>query len=162
MLRGGGDSILCDRQSQGLVPQAGLAESYTYHFVTQALICTDTYLELGFAIQHILRRKCRWVNFSFDALCFCSKYFSVWFVEFGGMGLDSTISLIGVTGVLAPFLEETVFRGFFMTSLSKWYTLSCLSSSFLTSLYCEPWVLILIFVCTSLHQISNKLQWILL
>ncbi|KAG6553631.1 hypothetical protein Mapa_004545 [Marchantia paleacea] len=32
----------------------------------------------------------------------------------------STASLIGVTGVLAPLLEETVFRGFLMTSLTKW------------------------------------------
>jgi membrane protease YdiL (CAAX protease family) len=37
--------------------------------------------------------------------------------------LNSTASLIVVTGVLAPFLEETVFRGFFMTSLTKWYLL---------------------------------------
>ncbi|KAL8161516.1 hypothetical protein V2J09_013005 [Rumex salicifolius] len=32
----------------------------------------------------------------------------------------STACLIGVTGVLAPFLEETVFRGFFMVSLTQW------------------------------------------
>ncbi|KAL2652652.1 hypothetical protein R1flu_020780 [Riccia fluitans] len=32
----------------------------------------------------------------------------------------STASLIGVTGVLAPLLEETVFRGFLLTSLTKW------------------------------------------
>jgi membrane protease YdiL (CAAX protease family) len=29
-------------------------------------------------------------------------------------------SLITVTGVLAPLLEETVFRGFLLTSLTKW------------------------------------------
>jgi membrane protease YdiL (CAAX protease family) len=34
----------------------------------------------------------------------------------------STASLIGVTGVLAPVLEETIFRGFLMTSLTKWYS----------------------------------------
>ncbi|XP_006586025.1 uncharacterized protein LOC114423287 isoform X3 [Glycine soja] len=32
----------------------------------------------------------------------------------------STACLVGITGVLAPLLEETVFRGFFMTSLTKW------------------------------------------
>jgi membrane protease YdiL (CAAX protease family) len=32
----------------------------------------------------------------------------------------STASLLGVTGVLAPVLEETIFRGFLMTSLTKW------------------------------------------
>lgn len=33
----------------------------------------------------------------------------------------STACLIGITGILAPVLEETVFRGFFMVSLTKWY-----------------------------------------
>ena len=33
----------------------------------------------------------------------------------------STALLFAVTGVLAPYLEETVFRGFLMTSLTKWY-----------------------------------------
>ncbi|XP_057420482.1 uncharacterized protein LOC130714591 [Lotus japonicus] len=32
----------------------------------------------------------------------------------------STACLVGIVGVLAPLLEETVFRGFFMTSLTKW------------------------------------------
>ncbi|KAG8366342.1 hypothetical protein BUALT_Bualt17G0069900 [Buddleja alternifolia] len=32
----------------------------------------------------------------------------------------STACLLGITGVLAPILEETVFRGFFMVSLTKW------------------------------------------
>ncbi|XP_020236385.1 uncharacterized protein LOC109815963 [Cajanus cajan] len=32
----------------------------------------------------------------------------------------STACLVGITGVLAPLLEETIFRGFFMTSLTKW------------------------------------------
>jgi len=36
----------------------------------------------------------------------------------------STACLVGITGVFAPLLEETVFRGFFMTSLTKWYWLS--------------------------------------
>ncbi|KAK7362290.1 hypothetical protein VNO77_04400 [Canavalia gladiata] len=31
-----------------------------------------------------------------------------------------TACLVGITGVLAPLLEETVFRGFFMVSLTKW------------------------------------------
>ena len=31
-----------------------------------------------------------------------------------------TASLIVVTGVCAPLLEETVFRGFFLPSLTKW------------------------------------------
>lgn len=37
-----------------------------------------------------------------------------------GSSTTSTACLLGVTGVLAPLLEETVFRGFFMTSLTKW------------------------------------------
>ncbi|KAK3443027.1 hypothetical protein EUGRSUZ_B03438 [Eucalyptus grandis] len=32
----------------------------------------------------------------------------------------STACLLGITGILAPFLEETIFRGFFMVSLTKW------------------------------------------
>lgn len=32
----------------------------------------------------------------------------------------STAYLVGITGILAPLLEETVFRGFFMASLTKW------------------------------------------
>ncbi|KAI9126225.1 hypothetical protein K1719_002646 [Acacia pycnantha] len=32
----------------------------------------------------------------------------------------STACLVGITGILAPLLEETVFRGFFMASLTKW------------------------------------------
>ncbi|MED6169073.1 hypothetical protein PIB30_017825 [Stylosanthes scabra] len=32
----------------------------------------------------------------------------------------STACVVGTTGVLAPLLEETVFRGFIMTSLTKW------------------------------------------
>lgn len=48
------------------------------------------------------------------------------------MVLDSTAALIAVTGILAPILEESVFRGFLMTSLTKWYcstSLICLPSS---------------------------------
>ncbi|XP_022887569.1 uncharacterized protein LOC111403342 isoform X2 [Olea europaea var. sylvestris] len=37
----------------------------------------------------------------------------------GSSGI-STACLVGITGVLAPILEETVFRGFFMVSLTKW------------------------------------------
>ncbi|KAK8522903.1 hypothetical protein V6N13_115851 [Hibiscus sabdariffa] len=37
-----------------------------------------------------------------------------------GSSSISTACLVGITGVLAPVLEETVFRGFFMTSLTKW------------------------------------------
>ncbi|XVE91485.1 hypothetical protein REPUB_Repub01dG0014200 [Reevesia pubescens] len=37
-----------------------------------------------------------------------------------GSSSISTACLVGITGVLAPLLEETVFRGFFMTSLTKW------------------------------------------
>jgi hypothetical protein len=36
----------------------------------------------------------------------------------------STACLVGITCVFAPLLEETVFRGFYMTSLTKWYWLS--------------------------------------
>lgn len=32
----------------------------------------------------------------------------------------STVCLLGVTGFLAPLLEETVFRGFFMVAMTKW------------------------------------------
>ncbi|KAK1260635.1 hypothetical protein QJS04_geneDACA019491 [Acorus gramineus] len=34
----------------------------------------------------------------------------------------STACLVGITGVLAPILEETVFRGFLMVSLTKWFS----------------------------------------
>ncbi|XP_010937144.1 uncharacterized protein [Elaeis guineensis] len=37
-----------------------------------------------------------------------------------GSSSISTACLVGVTGVLAPILEETVFRGFLMVSLTKW------------------------------------------
>ncbi|KAL2510123.1 CAAX amino terminal protease family protein [Forsythia ovata] len=37
-----------------------------------------------------------------------------------GSSSISTACLVGITGVLAPILEETVFRGFFMVSLTKW------------------------------------------
>ncbi|CAH9123926.1 unnamed protein product [Cuscuta epithymum] len=37
-----------------------------------------------------------------------------------GSSSISTISLLGITGILAPVLEETVFRGFLMVSLTKW------------------------------------------
>ncbi|KAJ4829634.1 hypothetical protein Tsubulata_029308 [Turnera subulata] len=37
-----------------------------------------------------------------------------------GSSTISTACLLGITGVLAPILEETVFRGFFMVSLTKW------------------------------------------
>ncbi|XP_051122349.1 uncharacterized protein LOC127245479 isoform X2 [Andrographis paniculata] len=37
-----------------------------------------------------------------------------------GSSAISTACLVGITGVLAPILEETVFRGFFMVSLTKW------------------------------------------
>lgn len=37
-----------------------------------------------------------------------------------GSSTTSTVCLLGVTGVLAPLLEETVFRGFFMVALTKW------------------------------------------
>ncbi|XP_024316561.1 uncharacterized protein LOC100838017 isoform X2 [Brachypodium distachyon] len=34
----------------------------------------------------------------------------------------STAYLLGITGVLAPILEETVFRGFLMVSLNMWFS----------------------------------------
>lgn len=37
-----------------------------------------------------------------------------------GASRTSTALLLAVTGLLAPYLEETVFRGFLMTSLTKW------------------------------------------
>lgn len=37
-----------------------------------------------------------------------------------GSSITSTACLIGITGVLAPLLEETIFRGFLMVSLTKW------------------------------------------
>ncbi|KAG5521205.1 hypothetical protein RHGRI_033681 [Rhododendron griersonianum] len=37
-----------------------------------------------------------------------------------GSSTISTAWLVGVTGVLAPLLEETLFRGFLMVSLTKW------------------------------------------
>ncbi|KAG0448938.1 hypothetical protein HPP92_027580 [Vanilla planifolia] len=38
-----------------------------------------------------------------------------------GSSSISTICLVGVTGVFAPLVEETVFRGFLMVSLTKWF-----------------------------------------
>ncbi|KAG8056733.1 hypothetical protein GUJ93_ZPchr0002g23313 [Zizania palustris] len=38
-----------------------------------------------------------------------------------GSSSTSTAFLVGITGVLAPILEETVFRGFLMVSLTKWF-----------------------------------------
>uniref|UniRef100_A0A1D1Y3Z7 Putative membrane peptidase ydiL n=1 Tax=Anthurium amnicola TaxID=1678845 RepID=A0A1D1Y3Z7_9ARAE len=38
-----------------------------------------------------------------------------------GSSSVSTAFLVGITGVLAPLLEETVFRGFLMVSLTKWF-----------------------------------------
>ncbi|KAB1208048.1 hypothetical protein CJ030_MR7G000832 [Morella rubra] len=37
-----------------------------------------------------------------------------------GSSSISTACLLGITGVFAPLLEETVFRGFFLVSLTKW------------------------------------------
>ncbi|XP_027097483.1 uncharacterized protein [Coffea arabica] len=37
-----------------------------------------------------------------------------------GSSSISTACLVGITGILAPLLEETVFRGFFMVALTKW------------------------------------------
>ncbi|KAJ9526517.1 hypothetical protein QJQ45_017835 [Haematococcus lacustris] len=37
-----------------------------------------------------------------------------------GMDLSTYLSLLVVTGVMAPVLEETVFRGFLLTSLTRW------------------------------------------
>lgn len=37
-----------------------------------------------------------------------------------GASNTSTTALVAVTGILAPYLEETFFRGFLMTSLTKW------------------------------------------
>ncbi|GAV85373.1 Abi domain-containing protein [Cephalotus follicularis] len=37
----------------------------------------------------------------------------------GSSGI-STACLLGITGIFAPFLEETIFRGFLMVSLTKW------------------------------------------
>ncbi|KAL9253088.1 hypothetical protein AKJ16_DCAP00162 [Drosera capensis] len=37
-----------------------------------------------------------------------------------GSSSVSTLCLVGITGVLAPVLEETLFRGFLMASLTKW------------------------------------------
>lgn len=37
-----------------------------------------------------------------------------------GSSSISTACLVGITGILAPLLEETVFRGFLMVSLTQW------------------------------------------
>ncbi|KDP41192.1 hypothetical protein JCGZ_15599 [Jatropha curcas] len=37
-----------------------------------------------------------------------------------GSSSTSTACLVVITGVLAPILEETLFRGFFMVSITKW------------------------------------------
>ncbi|XP_077224550.1 CAAX amino terminal protease family protein [Tasmannia lanceolata] len=38
-----------------------------------------------------------------------------------GSSSISTACLVGITGFMAPLLEETVFRGFLMVSLTKWF-----------------------------------------
>lgn len=38
-----------------------------------------------------------------------------------GSSSISTACLVGVTGILAPVLEETLFRGFLMVSLTRWF-----------------------------------------
>ncbi|KAL6513900.1 hypothetical protein OROHE_019356 [Orobanche hederae] len=42
------------------------------------------------------------------------------FLPLIGSSTISTACLVGIAGVLAPILEETVFRGFLMVSLTKW------------------------------------------
>ncbi|XP_042482071.1 uncharacterized protein LOC122062492 [Macadamia integrifolia] len=53
-----------------------------------------------------------------------------------GSSSISTGCLVGITGVLAPLLEETVFRGFLMVSLTKWFPtpISALLSAVLFSI----------------------------
>uniref|UniRef100_A0A2P2LSC4 Uncharacterized protein MANES_05G100900 n=2 Tax=Rhizophora mucronata TaxID=61149 RepID=A0A2P2LSC4_RHIMU len=49
-----------------------------------------------------------------------------------GSSSTSTACLVAITGILAPVLEETVFRGFFMVALTKWYVPSdCLLLSYI-------------------------------
>eukprot|EP00252_Welwitschia_mirabilis_P000891 TRINITY_DN10888_c0_g1_i1.p1 TRINITY_DN10888_c0_g1~~TRINITY_DN10888_c0_g1_i1.p1 ORF type:complete len:367 (-),score=40.50 TRINITY_DN10888_c0_g1_i1:251-1318(-) len=38
-----------------------------------------------------------------------------------GSSNTSTVCLLGITGILAPIFEETVFRGYLMASLTKWF-----------------------------------------
>eukprot|EP00898_Chlorokybus_atmophyticus_P006983 jgi/Chlat1/7286/Chrsp58S06912 len=42
------------------------------------------------------------------------------FMPLIGSNIGSTLSLLTVSSVFAPILEETVFRGFLLTSLTKW------------------------------------------
>ncbi|XP_073100398.1 uncharacterized protein [Elaeis guineensis] len=61
----------------------------------------------------------------------------------------STCCLLGTLGILAPVCEETVYRGFLMTSLTKWFPLPvsvALSSALFTIAHHSPGKSIEIFI----------------
>ncbi|XP_008788011.1 uncharacterized protein LOC103705897 isoform X2 [Phoenix dactylifera] len=61
----------------------------------------------------------------------------------------STFWLLGTLGILAPVCEETVYRGFLMTSLTKWFPLPvsvALSSALFTIAHHSPGKSIEIFI----------------
>ncbi|KAJ0094069.1 hypothetical protein Patl1_15926 [Pistacia atlantica] len=56
-----------------------------------------------------------------------------------GSSSISTACLVGITGALAPLLEENIFRGFLMVSLTKWYVTSLMSEKLFVSVaICVP------------------------
>ncbi|XP_020409557.1 uncharacterized protein LOC18792855 [Prunus persica] len=63
--------------------------------------------------HHVRNHICDFTWFQKDAL--------VSLLPLIGSSSVSTACLLGITGVLAPILEETVFRGFFfMVSMTEW------------------------------------------
>ncbi|ONK78043.1 uncharacterized protein A4U43_C02F13610 [Asparagus officinalis] len=66
-----------------------------------------------------------------------------------GLSNVSTVCLLGVLGVLAPVCEETLYRGFLLTSLTKWFPLPlsvCLSSALFTLGHQSPGKFLEIFI----------------
>ncbi|CAD6265378.1 unnamed protein product [Miscanthus lutarioriparius] len=49
-----------------------------------------------------------------------------------GTSRGRTACLLGITGILAPILEETVFRGFLMVSLTMWFSAAMFAFAHLT------------------------------
>ncbi|XP_072955349.1 uncharacterized protein [Typha angustifolia] len=61
----------------------------------------------------------------------------------------STFCLLSMSGILAPICEETIYRGFFMTSLTKWFPLPvslALSSTIFTLAHQSPGKSLEIFI----------------
>ncbi|XP_058079102.1 uncharacterized protein LOC131227333 isoform X2 [Magnolia sinica] len=66
-----------------------------------------------------------------------------------GQSNTSTVFLLGILGVLAPVCEETIYRGFLMTSLTKWLPMPAsvvVSSAVFTLAHQSPGKFLEIFI----------------